>query len=235
MNFATEALTWKLPTTVNYASDKIDMSVGDTSTALTFAELAARSDWSDFTLYAVRFNPVVDPGKVILPGVTNVFAHTAIGKRTVGELGRDMNTSLLIQVFVPHRKVKSFDECNVLFATTTDVTSNVPLADIEPNSGKWRKQFTGLALTGPATVAPGAVATIGVQLTDSAGKPLAFPVAIELEASAGYLNKRRLQLDAKGQGAVQVRADLLGAGDKITIKAGYRYYSGVGAITLGVQ
>ena len=235
MNFVTKAFPHDLPSQINYASDKIEMSIGPDSTSLTFAELAARADWWDFTLYAVRFNPVVDPGRVMLPGVTNVFAHTAVGKRSLSEVARDLNTSLLIQVFVPHRNVKSFDECHVLFTAAQEVESNVTLTTIEPNAGAGRKQFTSLKLASPDTVAPGEVATIDVQLTDSQGMPLAIPVSIELEASAGYLNKRRLQLDDKGQGAVQVRADLLSAGDSIKVKAGYRYYSGVGAVTVGVQ
>jgi hypothetical protein len=235
MNFVTKAFPHDLPSKVNYASDKIEMSIGDESTSLTFAEIAARADFWDFTLYAVRFNPVVDPGRVMLPGVANVFAHSQVGKRSLSEVARDLNTSLLIQVFVPHRNVKSFDECHVLFTAAHEVDSNVTLTEIEPNSGAWRKQFTSLKLTGPATVAPDGVATIDVQLTDKDGAPLALPVSLELKASAGYLNKRRLQLDDKGQGSVQVRADLLSAGDSITVKAGYRYYSGVGAVTVGVQ
>lgn len=235
MNFLTKALAWELATTINYASDRIEMSVGDETATLTFAELAARSDWWDYTLYGLRFNPVVDPGRVMLPGIVNIYAQSAAGKRNLSELARDLNTSVLIQVFVPHRNVKSFDECNVLFFATQDVTANVKLTEIEANSGKWRLQRTGLTLNGPKSVAAGEVATVTVQLTDSNGKPLPASVAIELEASAGYLNKRRLQLDAKGQGAVKVRADLLEAGDSIKVKAGYRYFTGVGEITLGVQ
>jgi hypothetical protein len=235
MNFITKALTLEQATTVNYASDAISMTLQGQAATLNFAELASRADWGDFNLYALRFNPLVDAVLRRTPGVVNVFAQSLAGRRPLSELARDLTSSLLAQVFVPHAGVKSFDECQILFVTTSDVTANVSLTEIAAGSGDWRKQFTGLSVTGPKTMASGDTAEIDVQLTDGSGNALALPVTIDIEATAGYINKRRVTLDSSGKGSFKVRADLLDSGDSIKVKAGYRYYSGLASLVVGVQ
>jgi len=110
--------------------------------------------------------------------------------------------------------------------TNMDVGADLPPEDGPETS---RTLLPTLKIEGPDTVAPGATAAFAVRLTDPrTGSP--YPsvpreVEIHLEATAGYLPRRR-ETTVDGVAWCSLMALGLETGDKIKIKAGFWNFTG---------
>ncbi len=92
----------------------------------------------------------------------------------------------------------------------------------------------GLTLSGPAGITPEGYADIQVVATNADGSiRSSVSSTVFLEEVNGYLPKRRVDLTG-GVGQFRVGALGLVAGDTVRVKAGFRFYTGLGDITLPV-
>lgn len=107
-------------------------------------------------------------------------------------------------------------------------------ADLQPLFGV-KAMLPSLRLTGPATLAAGASAAFTVEMFDCNTDITVTgqPARIWLDASAGYLAQRQVQI-ADGLAAVTLTALGLQAGDAITLKAGWRNFSGAAEKTIAI-
>ncbi|MDR9847004.1 hypothetical protein [Herbaspirillum huttiense] len=212
------------PTRLLITYDKVPLS-------LDFAALKDRSDWGDFTHYivtgdlptAIVNSPLANPF-----GIISYFPLTALNKgKTPNYVSGLVGRSLLAHVFVPHAGVSSFEECNVMVATTGSVKSNVPFLEIENSRADWTIPKYDMKITGPAKLSTGQTGTFNLQFLGFDGKPAKAPALVYVETTAGYLPLARVQLDENGQGSFKVRADLIDPGTTFKVKVGFKYFSGL--------
>jgi hypothetical protein len=88
-------------------------------------------------------------------------------------------------------------------------------------------------LSAPSTIAADGQATITIQLEDAAEQPIERQATVYLEAVSGVLPRARVTT-TQGTAAVPVFATGLRPGEKVRIKAGWKYFPGVDDISLEV-
>ena len=81
-------------------------------------------------------------------------------------------------------------------------------------------------ISGGGAIAPEEKNIVGIELRDASGQRIARNATVYLEATGGYLPRRRVAL-TDGEGSFPVIALGLETGDSFKIKAGFRNFSGV--------
>jgi hypothetical protein len=198
---------------------------------------AAQFDWPDFQAR----NEVQDYSCVVFPlhfeGIQapyNRFIDTYLSKRSGQDEFQRTRVHTAFHLYVPEKGC-AFTDCALhafigsdypLIANVKAVTKGVDavMASVMP----------GLKLSGPAGISPEAYADIQVVATNADGTTRSsVSSTVYLEEVNGYLPKRRVDLTG-GVGQFRVGALGLAAGDTVRVKAGFRFYTGLGDITLPV-
>jgi hypothetical protein len=108
---------------------------------------------------------------------------------------------------------------NIQVATTT--TTRDAISQLK-NEG-----MLEIALEGPDTAVADTPVTVNFQVTRR-GYPIPCPVDVELESVGGYLPKPRIRTTASGEGQFRVIPLGLEPGETFKVKAGFRFFAGLG-------
>lgn len=162
----------------------------------------------------------------------NPFQHF---RREIRASPMDLGAFLL---YVPFRD-STFDECGLHILSMIE---DVPhLFNGEPVVGGEVDPFVSqtsfmprLTITGPTTVKADDKANLSIQLTDASGNPIEHDCSVFLEAVGGYLPHPRVDV-VKGKGQTRIVALSMEAGEKIRVKAGFKFWSGDAEVDLLVE
>lgn len=158
----------------------------------------------------------------------NLYVDTVVGRRPTLDYLKQVGWNTPIRILVPARGISSIKQCRIIlqmFDATKRLTCNEPI--FEMTSPDFLAMQFVPEITGPASVAASdASALYTIQLRDADGVPVAASGSIYLEATAGNLNRHRVELDASGAGSFQLLTVGLSPGDKTKLKAGFRHFPG---------
>ncbi len=197
-----------------------------------FAELQASQQaetMASFNLYVVH-------GKVV---IENAYAHTTNSKTDArGFWAMNGGHTPALVIVVPY-KTSQLGDCKIgvnvphLHALRTDVQIEL----LEPGQTLEAIRLPvipRIEIEGPATLAPNAVAEFTARVLNNDGTPAEqCNDDIFLEATGGYLPLTRVPSRA-GVAKFRLRAADLQPGESFKIKAGFKYYVGLGSKVLAV-
>lgn len=173
----------------------------------------------------------------------NVTAETYNSKvRPTNHFMRQIRTSPMdmgaFLMYVPFKE-SNFDECSLHILSKIDgiphLVNGTPITDPETDPmAAQAAAMPRLQLTGERTIRAGDYALLNVTLVDATGVLVQCNTDVYLKAASGYLPKTRVTL-LQGKGVLKVMALGLDAGDSVTVKAGFRFWSGDAEHTLEVQ
>lgn len=158
----------------------------------------------------------------------NLYVGTMLGRRPMLAYLAEIEWNTPIRILVPARGITSLKQCRYIVQMHDETK---PLECNEPIGGMTAADFLGMQfvpeIVGPATVsAESPSASYSIQLRDADGAPVAASGSIYLDATAGNLNRYRVELDETGAGSFDLLTAGLAAGDTTKIKAGFRYFPG---------
>lgn len=193
---------------------------------LSLQSLKALKAFDDGAMLSFDMNAAAEGAE---PEWRNLFIGTLLGRRPMLEYLAEIQWNTAIRILVPARGITSFKQCRVILQMhdpESSLEANVPV------SGMTAVDFLGMQfvpeITGPASVsAQSQSASYSIQLRDADGAAVAASASIYLEATAGNLNRYRVELDDTGAGTFELLTAGLAAGDTAKIKAGFRYFPGV--------
>lgn len=193
--------------------------------ALSLANLKALRDFDDGAMLAFNADPVSPDAPIEW---RNLYLGTLIGRRPMLSYLAEIGWNTPIRILVPARGITSIKQCRVIVQMHEQerpLGGNVSVVGIDASA------FLGMQfvpeITGPATVsADSPSALYSIQLRDADGAPVAASGTVYLDATAGNLNRYRVELDETGAGSFSLLTAGLVAGDKAKLKAGFRYFPG---------
>ena len=196
-----------------------------------------RFDWPDFQAK----NEVQDYSCVVFPlhheGIQapyNRFIDTYLSKRSGQDEFQRTKVHTAFHLYVPEKGC-AFTDCalHAFIGSDYPLISNVNAVAKGVDAVR-ASVMPGLKLSGPAGINPEGYADIQVAATNADGSIRdSVSSTVFLEEVNGYLPKRRVDLV---DGMAQFKVGALGLinGDTVRIKAGFRFYTGLGDITLPV-
>jgi hypothetical protein len=198
---------------------------------------AARFNWLDFQAR----NEVQDYSCVVFPlhfeGIQapyNRFIDTYLSKRSGQDEFQRTRVHTAFHLYVPEKGC-AFTDCalHAFIGSDYPLISNVKAVPKGVEAVR-ASVMPGLKLSGPAGIAPEGYALIQVVATNTDGSIRdSVSSTVFLEEVNGYLPKRRIDLTG-GIGQFRVGALGLINGDAVRVKAGFRFYTGLGDITVPV-
>ena len=205
------------------ASPEFNISVDD---------IKARSDAKDCCWWGI-----IDKMDDYFPGgIVNLTAMSYAPRMplSLARYGRNVNTQ--VQFFLPYLN-GDFTEADFCVSLREGfrLLTNIPFTTVARNEiGNLRNEgMLEITLSAPDTALPDFPVTVGLQVTRR-GQPIPHPVDIELETVGGYLHKPRIRTDENGEGQFRVIPLGLLPGDSFKVKAGFRFFAGLGEKTIQV-
>ncbi len=199
------------------------------------ASLRNRPDWSDHQCYFLALKD----GR--LGPLFSLFVSTLPARLDATEFATTSQQSLLVGINVPFADADD-DE---LFLTVNmnhrcsdaDVAVTGEL-DLEwsqaASSGTHRTLLLPhLRLSAPPSIDADGQANISIRVEDASEQPIQRQATVYLEAVSGVLSRVRVTTN-EGVATVPVFANGLSPGDKVRVKAGWKYFPGVDDVTLEV-
>ncbi|GHV57102.1 hypothetical protein FACS189460_3080 [Deltaproteobacteria bacterium] len=201
---------------------------------VSLAEMKRRQAWKAWSTWGVLF----DRGRFRPVGLANLTAESYLHK---SEPQANLLSPLQSFIFlkVPFEDVETFGEIGVqvlLPTTDSELTANEPFTEVTPGDEPG-EYFPGLGLmprlelTGPGQVPAGGAAEVDIT-PFWLGQPTTRLLRVELLNINGYLPVTQLNL--AGPGRFKVLALGLEPGQKVKVKAGFRYFTNAAEITLEV-
>lgn len=194
------------------------------SYALRWSQLTQRCDWAEHGVWIV---PVTrSEGRLLAP--FNATADSLAGRWARTDLLARRGWQSLLTLHVPYRGALPAD-CVIAANAHPDHPPLVAADGMAPPvlEGLAAALAAGqlqVALLAPATVAAGDSAVIPLQVRRN-GLPLPAACEVWLEASAGYLPRRRIAV-GNGDASFTFSALGLAAGDQVHLKAGWKFWPG---------
>lgn len=188
------------------------------------------SEFTDRSNFAWVFKSPA--GELEMP--RNRVLDTVITKAGTRRYLHTISRSIVAQLIAPFGGEPLDSEFNsLMFLYNKDIgyRCNLPVTELtqtqlHDHTGGWAP-MANIAITGEDCVKAGELVDLHLKLGWEDGTDLKYPATVFLETTAGYLPKRRITLNANGEGAFKVRATDLVAGDSFKIKVGWKHYSGV--------
>ncbi len=199
------------------------------------ALLRNRPDWCDHQSYFLALKD----GRI--GPLFSLFGSTLPTRQSATEFATLTQQSLLVGINVPFADATD-DE---LFVTVNmnqrsddqDVAVegglSLVLSDASSSGTIRTLMLPHLRVTGPETLGAGAEATLTVRVEDVNGEPINRTATVYLEAVTGVLPKSRVVAEG-GVATFPVYATGLAPGEKVRVKVGWKYFSGVDDITIAV-
>lgn len=199
---------------------------------INFSDLQNRREFADRTTFFVGLDWAANRWAQKLIPLFTVSVDTKLSP--VDLVQTNMVPSLVVGFNVPYA-TSSFSECDIT-VNIPSVAGEVYVEGIDAanviqspysTSGMVREIniFPHLSATGPASATAGSDIEFLVRVVDANGTPLNRDVTLYLENVNGYLPKNRVQTSG-GQATVKMMTVGLDAGDKVRLKAGFKFYSG---------
>ncbi len=206
---------------------------------ITLEELKSLPEWEDYALWNVI---VKDFRNLELSQPINRNSFTMSSK--INRAGFiNIFSSIMLELIVPHKQVAGFDEVGIAVTTGKGfpLICNVPCEDKDPSlaedSGMGqelrRRMLPALSIAGPDSIPPDGTAEYSLTAT-MGGEPLREAVNVYLESTGGYLPMRRLE-KVTGTVFFTLRADALLPGQRVTLKAGFKYWSALARKEISIQ
>ena len=225
---------YRLARTGHYEVDPV-FDAEEQEVRVNLAVLRNRPDWCDHQCYFLSLKD----GR--LGPLFSLFVATLPARLAATEFATMSQQSLILGINVPFADATD-DE---LFLTV-NMNQRCRDADISLDGDlylEWSQAASSgthrtlllphLRLSAPSTIAADGQATITIQLEDAAEQPIERQATVYLEAVSGVLPRARVTT-TQGTAAVPVFATGLRPGEKVRIKAGWKYFPGVDDITLEV-
>jgi len=199
---------------------------------LRWSALVQRGDWSEHGIWIV---PVARQDCRLLAPF-NATVDSMAGRWSRPELLARRGWQSLLTLFVPHRAALPAD-CVIAVNAHPDHPPRITaLVAMTAQFGGVAEAAAGtlpqIVLLPPPSVAAGTSVDIPLQVR-SGGQPLVAPCDLYLEASAGYLPRRR-QVVNGGVGLLRFSALGLDAGDSVHLKAGWKFWPGAAEADIAI-
>lgn len=189
--------------------------------------LKSRYEWKDHCNWDII--PQGDYGPIHY--FRNTTADSAFQRRHYRDIPYTLGLNTLLSLYVPFACVESFAEMGVralLLSANSRLISNVTWTEMQRTpDGMFPRVglYPTFDMAGPDTITPDGVAEISITPVRW-GEVVQKPLQVELETINGYLPKTRL--NTTGTSSFKVHALGLEPGDTIKVKAGFRFYPGIG-------
>jgi hypothetical protein len=194
-------------------------------------DIRARSDAKDCCWWGVIDRQDYSPN-----GIINLTAMSYSSRMppSLARFGRKANTQ--VQFFLPYLD-GDFTQADfrVSLREGFQLAANIPFTTVARNViGQLSNEgMLGITLTGPNTAVADAPVFLDLQVTRR-GEPIPCPVDIELETVGGYLPRPRLRTNESGAGRFRIIPLGLEPGETFKVKAGFRFFAGLGEKTIQV-
>lgn len=207
---------------LDYTASRLVLRRGeDVLCDLSWSDVAARHDFGPCTWYAYDAGVASSAEKIIA-----VLPRTLLSKERGARVACDLSRWLWVHVIVPFADAASFDDCEVMVVAGSDFSANVPVQAVDAGFA-FVSRLPRLSLAAPDSITADGTAQATVRLVDAANAPIPRAgVEVFLEATAGYLPKRRVTTAADGSASVRLRALGLEPGDVVKLKAGFKHFTG---------
>jgi hypothetical protein len=197
---------------------------------ISLAALREDPTWADYTFWAVPANQAFT---LIYPPV-NRTADTCASKISRTQWQNLTSRQIALELMVPHMGLETFEEAGVHLYSSREypIISNVlPYSEDGFVQGANRSRndlrnltVPDLGISGPDKVEAGAVAEFTLHVLNR-GKSYDPPVMVYLESDAGRIPRPQLR-DVMGSAGFTLDTSGLAPGDVVTLKAGFKYWSG---------
>jgi hypothetical protein len=167
------------------------------------------------------------------PGVAikwkNLYLGTLLGRRSMLDYLRELGWNTAFRILVPSAGITSMRQCKyiVQMHDAAGVLECVdPIATLATPQDFTALQFRP-RIIGPTTAGLTSPSVpLSIQLEDSDGQPIAASGTVFLETTAGTLSRPRVVLGDQGAGTFELFTAGIQPGEKVKIKAGFRYFPG---------
>ena len=158
----------------------------------------------------------------------NRYADTSVSKRNGQEEYRKGALHSAIHLYIPYTPAR-LDACAMHIWTHSAYPLLIDRPVVgQPVEATRQSVLPVLSVTGPESLPPDgyAILTVNASMSDARG-------TLYLEGVNGYLPKRRAQMTG-GTASFRLGALGLEPGDEVRVKVGFKYFSGLGDITIPV-
>ncbi len=197
---------------------------------LALEDLWGKQDWKDACFWGIGSNGFMQPYFLF-----NALADSFPTRRNIMDSRAFMPVVSLVKFAAPFTEAGFEDMTFFALRPHPDslIISNLETMEVAHSEyfAKIWEALPSLEIEGPEEVASEMAVTLSVRAKYQ-GEPLEHPLDVELEHVNGYLPKTRVRLN--GVARFNVMALGLAAGEKIKIKAGFRYAGSLAEKTLRV-
>ena len=219
----------------NHAEEDPVFDAGEQEVMVNLAALRNRPDWCDHQSYFLALKD----GR--LGPLFSLFVATLPARLAATEYATMSQQSLVVGINVPFADATDdelFLTVNMNQRCSDDDVAVAGELDLEwsqaASSGTHRTLLLPhLRLSAPTTISADGQASISIRVEDASEQLIQRQATVYLEAVSGVLSCVRVTTN-DGVATVPVFANGLSPGDKVRVKAGWKYFPGVDDVTLEV-
>jgi hypothetical protein len=193
--------------------------------SISLDQLKSMKDFDDGAMLSFNLKALSGDGEIAW---RNLYIGTYVGRRKMLDYLFEIDWNTSVRILIPAGGITSLRQCKYVFQMTD---ANSTLDTQEEVTTMSAPDFNGLQfvpeISGPASASlSGGQIDFSVQLKDCDGANVASSGVVYIESTGGALSKSRVNLDSGGAGTFSFSPSLLGVGEAVKIKSGFRYFAG---------